>query len=63
MGQFPAQQYKIEKVKTLIDPTPQKEFQTLLNTMSAEGWRLHSLVPQADDGGETSCNIAIFEKK
>lgn len=61
MNQFPPQQYKTLRVGALHDPGPITEWEKELNRQFTAGWKLHSLVPQADENG-TYCNVAIFER-
>ncbi|KQU22158.1 hypothetical protein ASG65_20800 [Bacillus sp. Leaf13] len=51
--------YKVVKVGTLHDKNPIFAFESELNIEAQEGWELHSLVPQLDEGSVFN-NIAIF---
>jgi Domain of unknown function (DUF4177) len=54
--------YKVIKVRDLHDSGPIGQFEAILNEEAQDGWKLHSLVPQIDNGG-TFNNVAIFTKE
>lgn len=51
--------YKTVNVSSLHGDEPTREFEKLVNRYANDGWELHSLIPQLNEGSVYN-NIAVF---